>query len=458
MTDPFPLKTPSAPAPTGARVIPLRRETPREATFAERVLLAGVLARPETFPVLDFLRPEHFFLAAHRYVWEAMTTLAASWGTTQPEAWLTDVARELHRVGRLVDVGGVVALADLVDRVPEVGDLAPYGEDVLRAWQAREVERVAYDMAVESRADACPDTLIEQTTSRLQALQALGRPQQAPGASLQDLTAEAIARYESPADAPAVERIPTGFAQIDALANGGPRPQDLWILGGRPGNGKTALAVNIATNVAWGGEGAMIFSLEMPRAQIADRILSSESGIVVGGAYNAEQLAALRDAKERVARLKMWVDDRPYIHIDEIVRRSRAYAARLRAKGSRLRIVVVDYLQIVGVTHRPGRKRTEEIADVSKSLKALARDLDCLVLALAQLNRESEKETRAPRLSDFRDCGQLEQDADWAGFLWRRPNEPPWVVDLAVRKQRMGEMQGDLRLRWEGQLTRFSDG
>lgn len=456
MTGPLPLKTPTS---GGARVIPIRRETPREATFAEQVLLSASLAYPGSFLALDFVRPEHFFLAANRYIWEAMTTLAAAWGAAPPESWLTDVARELQRAGRLVDVGGVAALADLVDRLPEMGSVIPYGEDVLKAWQARELERVAQRMAAESRADTCPDELIQQTTTHLQALQALGRPQGAPGASLGVIASEAIERYEAPPASVVVRRIRTGIEAIDSYSNGGARPGDLWLLGGRPGAGKTALAVNIATNVAWDDEGALIFSLEMPRDQIADRILSSESGVTVGpGPYDDGQLEALRDARDRVSKLRLWVDDTPYISLEEIVRRSKAYAAKVRAKGKRLGVVVVDYLQIVKVAHRPGRKRVEEIAEVSTTLKALARELDCLVLALAQLNRDSERETRAPRLSDFRDCGQLEQDADWAGFLWRRPNEPSWVVDLAVRKQRMGEMQGDLKLRWEGHLTRFSDG
>ncbi len=164
------------------------------------------------------------------------------------------------------------------------------------------------------------------------------------------------------------------------------------------------------------------------------------------------------DAAARVKRLPVLIDDTPGLLLEELLRRAKRMAARLTSARKKLGLLVVDYLQIVKVPHVSGRKKVDEIGEISKALKVLARELDCTVLALAQLSRESEREKRRPRMTDLRDCGQIEQDADWVGILWRGRHTESWQTELAICKQRTGQKTADITLGWQGHLTRFSDG
>ena len=187
-------------------------------------------------------------------------------------------------------------------------------------------------------------------------------------------------------------------------------------------------------------------------------MLASESGVNVEGTLDADQVKALHDAAARVKRLPVLIDDTPGLLLEELLRRAKRMAARLSVAGKKLGLLVVDYLQIVNVPDVAGRKKVEKIADISRALKVLAREMDCVVLALVQLSRESENEKRRPRMTDLRDSGHLEQDADWVGILWQARNTESWQTELAICKQRTGQKTADITLGWQGHLTRFSDG
>lgn len=440
------------------RVVPGgAEEVTASADLSERVVLAACMSDASLIDGFDWLLPEHFRLGQHARVWAALRSLqAASPAPLPPAPCLVDVARQLHSDGRLVEVGGTAALAQIVDLTPDVIDLESHAEAIHAAYQQRQIGSWAASLSAVARTTpTAPGALLDGAASALADLQAQARVGQPPGVLLGDAAAQLVATLDAPE--PVSHRISTGFSTLDGEAGGMGRGH-LWILGGRPSMGKTALAANIVLNVAWAQESAAMFSLEMTREEISARCLASEGGIPMNAQRNPESREAMADAAARIKRLPFWIDDTPGLSLAELQRRARALAARSRAKGRRLALIVVDYLQLLSVPHVHGRKRADEIAEVSKSLKLLARQLDCTVLALAQLNRESEREQRRPRMTDLRDCGQIEQDADWIGILWRQKNTPEWETDLAICKNRGGKMTEDLKLGWQPELTRFSDG
>jgi len=450
----------STPAGSHLRLVSAPTDTPAYNPLSEDVLVRACLFDASAVARFDWIRPEHFFLKVRGYIWAAMQAMAARAAhPLPPEPWGHDVARELIAMGRWADVGKGAVFSGLLSECSETVDLAAHAEVVFDCWRQREIETVAVKLAARARhgADGA-DALVQGLEADLVRLQSLTRrPDE--GAPLGDAARSAVEAIEARrrGDDSALRRTPTGFAEIDRLANGGMGQGGLWILGGRPGEGKTSLAMNIVMNDAFDGVGATVFSLEMSRQELAQRILASESGVAVQGDLDDEQVKALHDAVARVQRLPVIVDDTPGLHLDELIRRAKRAAARFAARGKRLGLVVVDYLQLIKVTPQHGRKRADEIADVSKALKQLARELGVTVVALAQLNRESEREQRRPRMTDLRDCGQIEQDADWIGILWRQRHTPAWLTDLAICKQRTGQKTADLQLGWQPELTRFSD-
>lgn len=438
-------------------------DLPSHSPVAEEVLLRSVLWDASLVARYDWLKPEHFFLKARGFIWRAMQAIAARSSAPLPgEPWLHDIALELHNTRRLADVGGSPALAKLAQELPpDTLDLDAHAETIYACWHQREIEWAAVKLSAEARHGAGgPEGLLQKLEGSLASLQGLSRRPDADNATLGKAARDAAEQIAARArgDETAVLRLPTGFEAIDRLSNGGPGRGAFWVLGGRPGDGKTALAMNIALNMAFEDVGVGVFSLEMTRAELATRVLASESGVCVEGDLDADQVQALHDAAARVKRLPVLIDDTPGLALDELLARAKRMKVRLAVSGKKLGLVVVDYLQIVKVPHVSGRKKVDEIGDISKALKVLARELDCVVLALAQLSRESEREKRRPRMTDLRDCGQIEQDADWVGILWRGRHTESWQTDLAICKQRTGQKTADLKLGWQGHLTRFSDG
>lgn len=457
-----PLPTASIPTLRPAKGAPDSPDLPSYSPIAEEVFLRSVLWNASLVYRYDWLKPEHFFLRARGFVWAAAQALAACAKTPLPaEPWMHDVALELQKTRRLADAGGLAAMLEIAgDLPPDTLDLDAHAEQIYACWHQRQIEQATAKLAREARLGADgPENLIGRLEVDLASLQALSRRPE-DDSSLGSAARQAAEQLEarSRGDETAIQRLPTGFASIDRLSNGGPGRGALWVLGGRPGEGKTALAMNFGLNMAFGGAGVGVFSLEMKRSELAARVLASESGVNVEGTLDADQVKALHDAAARVKRLPVLIDDTPGLLLEELLRRAKRMAARLTSARKKLGLLVVDYLQIVKVPHVSGRKKVDEIGEISKALKVLARELDCAVLALAQLSRESEREKRRPRMTDLRDCGQIEQDADWVGILWRGRHTESWQTELAICKQRTGQKTADITLGWQGHLTRFSDG
>lgn len=449
---------------SGGQVVELRPtlSVPTNAVFAEQVILGGVMLEASLATSLDWLLPEHFFLKAHGHIWHAIQTLvAAASGPLPADPWATDIVRELIRAGRYEDAGGLAAITRLVDLVPEVLDYEKYAEDIYQAWHQRQLELFAVKLAASARHSAiAPDALILDAERGFAALQSLARAPDAQGTSIGKIANSFVTDLDAQqrGEGNVLALYPTGFTEVDRLAKGGAAGGELWVLGGRPGLGKTSLAMNICANMAFDQNGCLVFSLEMDRTQLAKRVLSSESGVEFAeGDLPPEQVQALYEAAERIRRLPVIIDDTPSLTIDEIEQRAKRKAMQFAAKGKDLRLIVVDYIQIVSIATVPGRNRREEIREISRRLKMLARNLNCTVVALAQLNRSGEQEQRRPRATDIAECDNIARDADWIGILWRQKNTPEWVTDLAICKQRRGQAEADIKLSWQAQVTRFGD-
>jgi len=253
--------------------------------------------------------------------------------------------------------------------------------------------------------------------------------------------------------------LPTGLLDYDRKT-GGLLPGRLYILAGRPSQGKTALATQIAIHAAEQQRVVAFFSLEMPREEVADRIAAMRGGIntqsLTQHRLTDKEAGSLVDVCGWSQGLPLFIDDRPGVTIDYI----RAAAMRLRIEKDALDLLIVDYLQLMSAPRRDGN-RVQEIAEISRSLKALAKDLRCPVLALAQLSRAVDgRADKTPVLSDLRESGQIEADADQVLFIVRPElygmTDRPGAVDLTIAKHR-GGAQGQIALRFDAEHTRFQN-
>ncbi|MGL4444244.1 MAG: replicative DNA helicase [Alsobacter sp.] len=277
-----------------------------------------------------------------------------------------------------------------------------------------------------------------------------------------------VAEWQERASGRGTPGIPTGYRAYDALT-GGLHRGDLVVIAARPGMGKTSLITGLATNVARRGEAVAIFSLEMPARQLAGRMLCTDARVPLvrtrAGKLDPRELTKVQVSLSELAEIGVYVDDasrgRPYVA--DIISRTRRLAAHLARKKKRVGVVVVDYLQIVKLRDVLVKQRHElAVGEVSTELKSLAKELDCCVIGCAQLNRGVEsRPDKRPGMSDLRDSGQIEQDADLIAMLYRDEyyNErtaEPGVVEIIVEKNRHGPT-GTTKMRFDGPTTRFED-
>ena len=260
-----------------------------------------------------------------------------------------------------------------------------------------------------------------------------------------------------------ISGIRTGYAELDRMTNGF-HPGDLIILAARPAMGKSALALNFASQVAQRNPGAVaIFSLEMPGASLVKRILSSIGRIdgskLVSGKLDPEDLNNLNDACNILSERKIFIDDTSMIKVSQIFSKCR----KLRSQEGSLSLIVIDYLQLISGGGRSD-SRQQEVSEISRNLKILAKEMECPVIALSQLSRKvEERSDHEPQLSDLRESGSIEQDADIVMFIYREKyyakdpddNDPTETVDLSLKKHRNGET-GKIELVFEKNCSLFS--
>ncbi len=435
------------------------REYPASVEAERAVLGAMVLDRDALHEGLERLAADYFFTPGHRYIYAGLTDLFKS----EAEVDVVTLADALKRLGRLDDAGGTAYLLSLVEDVTTVASFSHH----LRLLEEKYLLRSLIDVSVDLAARASgeredPHLLLDETEAKVFSI--AERRMKQDFVPVGDVVGEVYDAIEARAKKKEhISGLETGYIEIDDLT-GGFQKQNLIILAARPGVGKTALALNVAQNVALEDNVPVaIFSLEMSREALAQRLLCSvarvDLGLARSGRLSSTMWRLLTEAVNRLSAAPIFVDDSPTLNILEI----RAKARRIKARRN-VRLIVVDYLQMV---HGYGRyeNRQTEIAAVSSFLKALAKELDVPVLACAQLSRAVERRVSGePQLSDLRESGALEQDADVVMFLHRpsadrdgdRDDQHFAETDVIVAKQRNGPT-GRVKLLFIRKYTRFEN-
>jgi replicative DNA helicase len=424
---------------------------------AEQSLLGALLLDPEALNrCVELVRPEDFYREPHRRIYGAVLALASR---NQPVDTIT-VGEELTRSGQLEAAGGLAYLSDLTASVPATANAPHYARIVAEKALLRELLQAAHAIA-ESVYGGEEDTdrLLDEAENRIfQIAEArrLGRTFQPLHEVLMQAFASLERAYERKGE---VVGIASGLTELDRLTTGF-HSSELIVLAARPSQGKTTLSLNMALCAAHRGGAVGIFSLEMPAEHLALRLLCCEASVpserVRSGFLRDEDWPNISRALDRLSSLKVFIDDTPGIALMDL----RARARRMKAECG-IELLIVDYLQLM---HTRGRaeSRQQEIAEISRSLKALARELQVPILALSQLSRAVEsRENRRPQLSDLRESGAIEQDADVVLFIYQDPKlaEDPsrrFEMELIVAKQRNGPT-GTIPVVFRRDLGRFHD-
>ncbi|MDZ4366778.1 MAG: replicative DNA helicase [Afipia sp.] len=459
---------------------------------AEQGLLGAILVNNDAFyRVSDFLEPKHFFEPIHSLIFETSASLIRAGKIATPVTLKTFVPAD-------TDIGGMTVgqyLARLAAEATTIINAQDYGRTVYDLSIRRDLIRVGEDMvnvAFDAPVDFAPRAQIEDAEKKLYDLAESGRYDGGFQKFSQALTVAvdmAAAAYSRDGN---LSGLASGLREMDTKM-GGLQPSDLIVLAGRPAMGKTALATNIAFNIAraWRGEvqadgqmksvdGGIVgfFSLEMSAEQLATRILAERTGIssssIRRGGISEADFDKIRDHSIEMQNLPFYVDDSGGLSISQLTARARRLK---RQKG--LDLLIIDYIQLLSGSGRRSDNRVQEITEITTGLKALAKELSVPIIALSQLSRQVEsRDDKRPQLSDLRESGSIEQDADVVLFVYReeyylqskepRPGTPEhekWQLDMSlvhgkaeviIGKQRHGPT-GTINLQFDASVTRFGD-
>jgi len=426
--------------------------TPPQDIDAEKSVLGSLLIDPEAIiKVADRLKPEHFYRGSHRKIYEAILAL---FDRREP-ADIVTVAGELSKKKQLKETGGEKYLAELVEIVPTSVNVQTYAGLVTETALRRDLISISSQVNEDAYGgETSIKDLLEETEQKIFAMsqQHLSRY----FVPVRDTLMVSFDRLEDlHKNKPGVRGIPTGFRDIDNRLSG-LQDSNLVILAARPSQGKTSLALNIMQYAALHQQQPVgFFSLESSREELVDRLLASQSGVdtwkITTGNVSEEDLHKIADAMGILADAPMFIDDTPGLSVMEM----RTKARRLQLEQG-VRLIVVDYLQLA--ISRNLENRVQEVSEISQGLKNIARELNCPVLALSQLSRQVEQRgLHKPQLSDLRDSGSIEQDADVVMFLWKPMEdeaESPEHTKLTISKHRNGPT-GEVDLVFRGDLARF---
>lgn len=419
---------------------------------AEQSVLGAVLLDPSSLmTALDFVKPQHFYLSQHREIFTAMMRMF----NVSESIDVVTLLDDLKTNGVYDEAGGKAYLLQLAQMVPTVANVAAYAKIVQDKYYLRSLisaSREIISAASEETDDA--RTIMDAAEQKIYDIR-----QDKASEGLKPIREVILETYERLHDLTGEEKekhqgIRTGFPDIDRLL-AGLNKSDLIILAARPAVGKTSFALNIAHNVALKDHKVAIFSLEMSREQLASRILSDESNIdshsLRTGELSADDWVKLAQAADTLSRCGIYIDDTPGVTTAEIKSRCR------RIRG--LELIVIDYLQLMSTGSKIDN-RVQEISQITRNLKIMAKSLDLPVLVLSQLSRSVEQRTtHRPMLSDLRESGSIEQDADIVMFLSRDTDEQQEeavnTVICTVAKNRHGSTD-EIELMWDGEHTRFS--
>lgn len=426
---------------------------PPQSIDSEKAVLGSMLQDESACLIgLDILDMDHFYLDAHKWIFGSIKELVYK---NKPVDQLT-VVETLIEKKFLDDVGGPTVIADLINRVPSSSNVKYYAERVREKWAMRTVLAQTYSIqesifeddsnSMETIDTAITELVTSRSKTEKRALSKIDMPK----------AIDYIQKLATDPDKIGV--VFSGIKAIDSMVKGF-RPGELYIFAGRPGMGKTALGLSIARKIAKNDKSVGFFSLEMSEDEIAIRLLSAESGVyhsvLSDGNIGAHHYDKVNPAAERIAEYDLYFDDSSHVTPTNILTRSRLIATK-----HNLNIIIVDYLQIMGSEGKYDT-RNDEVGKISSGLKAIAKQLHIPVIALAQLNRDVEKRgNRRPTMSDLRDSGAIEQDANLIGLLYRdgyyNKNEDQHLTDIMIVKNRRGPT-GTKQARFKYETMDFED-
>jgi replicative DNA helicase len=432
----------------------LDRVPPQNLEAEQSVLGAVFLAREALITAVEILRPEDFYKTAHQRIFKTMLDL---YEKGEPVDLVT-VTAELQDHKLLEEIGGVSYLTDLARSVPTAANIEYYARIVEEKALLRRLIRTATKIANDgySREDEVGEIIADAERYILE----LGQNRNSGGfTSIRDVLMETYERIELLSQRRGeVTGIPSGYPDLDKMTSGFQR-SDLIILAARPSVGKTAFALNVAQNVAArAGETVAIFSLEMAASQLVQRMICAEGNLDASkmrtGWLEEDDWQKLTMAIGTLAKAPIYIDDTPGVTVQDI----RAKCRRLQAERG-LGMILIDYLQLIHGRGR-GENRQQEVSEISRTLKGIARELNVPVIALSQLSRSVEqRQDKRPMMSDLRESGSIEQDADIVAFLYRddyydKNSEKQNIIEIIIAKQRNGPV-GTVELAFLKNFNKF---
>jgi len=437
--------------------------TPPHSLEAEQAVLGGLLLDNSAWEkIADFIRETDFYRADHRLLYQFVSRLVES---SKPADVIT-VTESLERAGKLAEAGGLAYVAALAQNTPSAVNIRRYAEIVRDRAVMRQLVSVGSEIA-ESALNPLgrsSDELINEAEARVFAISEQGARGRQGFVEIRPLIAQVVERIDqlhaNPSD---ITGIPSGYVDLDRMTSG-LQGGDLVIVAGRPSMGKTAFSLNIAEHLGLVESlPVAVFSMEMSGMQLVMRMIGSVAKVdqlkVRTGRIADEEWPRLTQAWARLNEAPIFIDETPALNALEL--RARARRLHRQVGGPGLGLIVIDYLQLMSATGQ-GENRATEISEISRSLKALAKELSVPVIALSQLNRSLEQRpNKRPVMSDLRESGAIEQDADLILFIYRdevyNPETPDkGIAEIIVGKQRNGPT-GTVKLTFQGQFTRFEN-
>ncbi len=431
---------------------------------AEQAVLGSILKEPGCLPtVSDMLKTEHFYLPQHKAIYAAILNVDTIGGRIDPLV----ILEELKKEGVYDDIGGKTYLMKIADAVPSTKNVESYIKIIVDKYYLRTLMITAREILEKtSEGTESPDHLLNLAEQKIYDIRR-GKNVSGPAKVSDIIMSDVFERIKKLSSANPEERekyigIPTGFSYLDKILGGGFHRSDFIVIGARPAMGKTSFALNVARNIAIKGRKVLFFSLEMSKEQLAQRIVSTEARIISNklrtGDVNEADWEKLGLALENLIHCELYFDDQANINVNEMKARA------LRMKD--VDCIVIDYLQLMSGTKR-SENRVNEVSEITRGLKMMAKDLNIPVVTCSQLSRGVAKNSNdhRPQMTDLRESGTIEQDADIVLMLHREDyyknneedsdTESANIAEVIVGKNRHGSTE-TVKVAWNPEFTMFS--
>ncbi len=438
---------------------------PPQAVELEETVLGAIMLERDAFDnVVEILKPESFYKETNQKIYKAIIDLS----TKEEVIDILTVSEELRKKGQLEDVGGPFYITQLTRRVTSGAHAEFHARIVAQKFIQRELIRVSSEIQVRAF-DQSIDVLDLLEFSEMELFQVAEGNIKKQTQKIGPLINEAIKQIQAAGkQEDGLSGVPSGFTSLDRITSGWQK-SDLIIIAARPSMGKTAFVLSIARNVAVDhNRGVAVFSLEMSSIQLVNRLISAESELpsqkIRNGRLEPYEWVQLDDKIKSLTKAPLFIDDTPAISIFEL----RAKCRRLLKQHDNLQLIIIDYLQLMTAGGDLKGNREQEVSIISRSLKALAKELDVPIIALSQLNRSVETRggTKRPQLSDLRESGAIEQDADLVCMIHRpeyygfetdeNGQSVKGIAEIIIAKHRNGAV-GDVQLKFQKEIAKFTD-